>query len=115
MKKIIIILVLFLMVFNLYAENLNEYAFWAKETPEIYEAIKTYSINEWDGNADLVIKEINFQSYFMFLSLQVVNNNPDNQEIQEYIKMVISDIINDDWIIDWAIVWKELLIIEKGE
>ena len=115
MKKIIIVLVLLLMAFSLCAENLDEFAAWAKEIPTMYEAIKYYAIEEWEGNADLVIKEINSQSYYMFLAVQIVDNNPDNLEIQQSISFVIDFIVNEDWVFDWAIVWNDLLKMEKGE
>jgi len=115
MKKVLIVLVMLMLAFSLCAEDLNEYAYWAKEIPSMYEAIKEYAIEEWDGNADLVIKEINFQSYFMFLSVQIVDNNPGNLEIQQSISFVIDFIVNEDWVFDWAIVWNDLLKMEKGE
>lgn len=115
MKKIIIVLVLLVMAFSLFAEDLDEFAFWAKEIPIMYEAIKDYAISEWGSNADLVIKEVNSQSYYMFLAVQIVDNNPTHLEIQEYISLVIANIVNDGWVVDWAVVWNYLLKIEKGE
>ena len=117
MKKIIIVLVLLLMAFSLCsAEDLDEFAFWAKEIPTMYEAIEDYAVSTWEGLPDLVIKEINHQSYYMYMSAYVVDiYSILYPEVKEYMSNVIDGIVNNGWLMDWKLVYEDLRAILRGE
>ena len=108
MKKIIIVLVMLLLVFSLFGVELD---FWAleikREVPEMYEYVKEYSIKEWSGQADLIIQEINSQSYYLFAVLKTYKYY-DIPEIREYINKVIYDLVNNNVLVDWSEVFFRL-------
>ena len=114
MKKIIIVLLLLLVAFSLNAESLNEYALWAKEASlEIYNSITAYAIYTWGDNPALVITEINFQCYYLYSCLFILNDNPE-PEIRELIISYLSIITNDGLPIDWKWVYDDVIFLQEN-
>ena len=63
MKKISLVVLILLVGFALFADGLNDNAQYLKDThPDIYEAIKTRAIGEWDNDHTMILYIINQQS-----------------------------------------------------
>lgn len=114
MKYLLVIFVCFLS-FGVNGQDLTPATKeFRKQQPEIYNAIKTRSVNEWEKDHAMILYEINKQvESFIKIGL-VLQEHPGNEEIfiraiQEWSEVVRPTQQNmSDPTIDWAMVLYEL-------